>query len=242
MATQKAISGANPSTGGSQRQGLLVIGAVALAAVVLAVVVIALAGTGTVSGGINYADIPQSRGADGAYILGNPDAPVTIVEFADYGCPHCVEYHGTMQQFIQNYVATGKAKFEYRNFPTAGGDLSRFVAQLQECADNQRPGAFWESYGLLYEYSESGRYNRDVGRTLAQDLNMNYSDLLTCSTDASQVNNDINFGRTSQITGTPAVMIRYNDGPAQFISYGGQVYNRGSVPGNVLGAVVDQAQ
>jgi protein-disulfide isomerase len=242
MATQKAIPSMNQPASRSQRQGLLIIGVVAVAAVVLAVVVIALAGTGTVSADINYAELPQSRTADGGFILGNPDAPVTIVEFADYGCPHCVEYHGTMQQFIKDYVVTGKAKFEYRNFPTAGGDLTRFVAQLQECAEDQRAGAFWESYALLYRYSESGRFNRDVGRTLAQDLNMNYSELLTCSSDASQVTTDINFGRTSQITGTPAVMIRYGDGSAQFIQYNGQVYNRGSVPGSVLGAVVEQAQ
>lgn len=240
MATQKALNSA--AAPGSSRQGLLVIGVVAVAAIVLAIVVIALAGTGSVSGAINYTELPQSRGDDGAFVLGNPDAPITIIEFADYGCPHCLTYHGTMQEFIQKYVVTGKAKFEYRNFPTAGGDLTRFAAQLQECAEEQRPGAFWESYGLLYGYSEGGRYNRDVGRTLATDLNMNYSDLLTCSSDASQVTTDINFGRTSQITGTPAVMVRYNDGPAQFINYNGQVYNRGSVTIDVLGAVVEQAQ
>lgn len=240
MATEKAIPAARPA--GTQRQGLLVIGVVAAAAVVLAVVVIALAGTGTVSADINYADIPQSRGADGAFILGDPNAPVTIIEFADYGCPHCLTYHGTMQQFVKEYVVTGKAQLEYRNFPTAGGDLTRFAAQLQECADQQRPGAFWEAYSLLYEYSETGRFNRDFGRLLAQDLNMNYSDLLTCSTEATQVNTDINFGRSSQISGTPAVMVRYGDGPAQFINYNGQVYNRASVPLDVLSAIVNQAQ
>jgi protein-disulfide isomerase len=240
MATEKALPGAAPR--GSQRQGLLVIGIVAVAAVVLAVVVIALAGTGTVSGSINYGQLAQSRAADGGFVIGNPEAPITIVEFADYGCPHCLTYHATMQDFIEQYVVTGKAQFEYRNFPTAGGELSRFVAQLQECAEQERAGAFWESYSLLYQYSENGRYNRDVGRTLATDMGLNYSDLLTCSSNATQVTTDVNLGRTGGISGTPAVMVRYGDSAPQFINFNGQVYSQGSVPLNVLGAVVDQVQ
>jgi len=238
MATQKAIPSANP---GSQRQGLLVIGVVVVAAVVLAVIVILFASRGG-SAAINFADIPTSRGADGSFILGNPDAPVTIIEFADFGCPHCQAYQSTMEQFINEYVATGKAQLEYRNFPTAGGQLTVFAAQLAECADNQRPGAFWEAHNLLYGYATTGRYNDELGRTLAQDLDMSYSDLLTCSSEATQVQTDINFGRSSNISGTPAVMVRYGDGAAQFINAAGAIYDRGSVPMNVLAQVVNDAQ
>src|SRR6188474_1184283 len=54
-----------------------------------------------------YADIPFSRTEDGAPVLGNPDAPITIIEFADFACPFCQRYEPTMQEFIQEYVATG---------------------------------------------------------------------------------------------------------------------------------------
>lgn len=239
MATQKAIPRAN--TAGNPRQGLLVIAVVAVAAVVLAGAVILLSGTGETSATLDYASLPQFRGTDGAFILGDPDAPVTIIEFADFGCPHCQTYHVTTQQFIKDYVVTGQASFEYRNFPTAGGDLTRFTAQLAECADMQRPGAFWQAYDLLYDYAMTGRYNRDVGRLLAQDLNMEYSTLLTCSSEATQWQTDVNFGRSSGISGTPAVMVRYGDGPAQFINVGGRTYDQGSVPANVLAEVVVNA-
>ena len=58
-----------------------------------------------------FADIPQSRTEDGAFVLGDPDAPVTIVEFADFMCPHCQAYQTTVNRFIEQYVATGQAKF-----------------------------------------------------------------------------------------------------------------------------------
>src|SRR4051794_33993937 len=42
-----------------------------------------------------YSDIPQSRTEDGAFVLGDPDAPITIIEFLDWGCPHCQAYKPT---------------------------------------------------------------------------------------------------------------------------------------------------
>jgi protein-disulfide isomerase len=56
-----------------------------------------------------YAHIPFSHTDDGAPVLGNPDAPITIIEFADFACPYCQRYEPTMQVFIDTYVATGRA-------------------------------------------------------------------------------------------------------------------------------------
>ena len=48
----------------------------------------------------DYSGIPQTRSDDGAFVLGEADAPITIVEFADFLCPHCQTYHATMQKVI----------------------------------------------------------------------------------------------------------------------------------------------
>ncbi len=222
------------------RQGLLILGVVIIVVAVVAIVAILL--SGNQAGEADTSNIPQSRLADGGFVLGNPEAPITVIEFADFACSHCQEYHPTVTKFITDYVAPGKAKFEYRIFPTAGGQLSYYTGQLVECAENQKAGSFWKSYNLMFGYAMSGRYTQDVGRVLANDLGLNYSDLLSCSNSATQVQTDINFGTQSGITGTPATMIRYNDGAAQFISYNGRTYNQGGAPYAVLAAVVDAAQ
>jgi protein-disulfide isomerase len=191
---------------------------------------------------VDVSSIPQERTSDGGFVLGNPNAPITIIEFADFACPHCQEYHPTVTQFLQDYVATGKAKFEYRVFPTAGGQLSYYTGQLLECAENQKAGSFWKGYNLMFNYATSGRYTQDVGRLLANDEGLNYSELLTCTSNAQQVQTDVNFGTQSGVTGTPATMVRYNDGPAQFISYNGRTYNQGGAPYAVLSAITDAAQ
>jgi hypothetical protein len=82
-----------------------------------------------------------------------------------------------------------------------------------------------------------------MGRDLAQRLGISsYSDLLTCTQEANQVNVDVNFGRNAGVQGTPAVMVRYDDGEAQWITFGGTTYNRANVPYSVLAQVVENAE
>ncbi len=224
----------------ANRRNLIIVGVVILVVVVVAVVAIAL--SGNQSSDVNMNDIPQSRGADGSFILGNPNAPITIVEFADFACPHCQEYHPDVTRFLQDYVATGKAKFEYRVFPTAGGALSQYTGQLLECAEEQKAGSFWNGYNLMFSYAFGGRYNQDVGRILANDEGLNYSQLLTCAENATQVTTDISYGQQAGITGTPAVLVRYGDGPADFVNYNGRTYSSGGPPYAVLAAITDAVQ
>jgi protein-disulfide isomerase len=224
------------------RQGLLIVGIVVIAVAVVAIIAILLSGNR--SGDIDVTSLEQSRQPDGGFVLGNTKAPITLIEFADFACPHCQEYHPTITQFLGNYVVSGKAKFEYRVFPTAGGQLSQYTGELLDCAEQQKAGSFWQGYNLMFNYAFSGRYTQDVGQLLAKDEGLNYSDLLTCVQDGkgTQPTTDVTFGSNNGVTGTPAVMIRYNDGPAQFISYNGQTYNSGGVPYSVLAAVTDAAQ
>src|SRR5690606_6679828 len=104
-----------------------------------------------------YEDIPQSRTEDGAFVLGDPSAPVTIGEFADFMCPHCQDYQVTVHDFIEQFVTTGQARFEYRFYPIVHPTYSVFTAQIAECTEVQRDGAFWASHDLLYDLAADGR-------------------------------------------------------------------------------------
>ncbi|HVU11522.1 MAG TPA: thioredoxin domain-containing protein [Phototrophicaceae bacterium] len=225
----------------ANRQGIIVIAAVVILVVIIAGVAIYLSG-GNKGGDVDVASLPQARQSDGGFVLGNPNAPITLVEFADFDCPHCQEYHPTITEYLNNYVVTGKAKFEYRVFPTAGGQLTYYTGQLLECAEDQKAGNFWKGYNLMFDYAFSGRYTQDVGRLLANDEGLDYSKLLSCASTATQVQTDINLGQQLGVTGTPAVMVRYGDGTPQFITYSGQTYNSGGTPYAVLSAVTDAVQ
>lgn len=220
-----------------QRQGIIVMGVVIVAVIAVGIAIAASGQFNTAA--VNFDAIPASRGADGAFILGNPNAPITIIEFADYGCPHCQEYHPEITRFIKDYVETGLAAFEYRSFPTAGGALTVFSSQIGECIDETQPGAFWNAYKLFYDLAATARYNQEAPRIVANELGMNYTALLECAGTAEQITIDTNFAQTYGVTGTPAVMMRVGNGAPQWITYNGQTFNRGPVSYDVLAAVVN---
>jgi protein-disulfide isomerase len=188
-----------------------------------------------------FARLPQTRTADGGFVVGAASAPITIVEFADYACPHCQVYSSTMEQVIQQYVATGQAKFELRLLPTAGGQLSYYVGQLLECANHQRVGAFWQSYEPLFSLAETGQYDSNIAQRIVDAYSLNTDKLATCMTAAGQVDRDTSFAFASGVMGTPAVLVRFNDGEAQFVTLEGRQYSQGGVPFEVLAQVIDAA-
>ncbi len=84
-----------------------------------------------------FKDIPQNNTPDGAPIFGDPKAPVRVVEFLDFSCPHCLEYFPTMHSFLDTYVRTGKARVEWRYVTFVGHEYSAVAATAALCAGEQ---------------------------------------------------------------------------------------------------------
>lgn len=191
---------------------------------------------------IDYSAIPQSRTEDGGFVLGEADAPITIVEFADFMCPHCQTYHATIEQIIRAYVVTGQAKFEYRFYPVVDADLSPLTARMAECADILKPGSFWQAHDVLYELA-STRFNSLMPFTYAARVGLDYDALVTCvSEQANQVSVDVELGQAAGIAGTPSVMIRYGDGDLEDVDQSSEEPVRSSIPFETLAAVIEDAQ
>jgi protein-disulfide isomerase len=142
---------------------------------------------------------------------------------------------------IQQYVANGQAKFELRILPTAGGQTTHYVAQLQECINHQQVGLFWQTYDVLYGYAENGQYFGDVAQQLSDTYHLDYDKLIRCAGVAKQVDADTNFAIYSGVTGTPAVMMRVGDGAPQFITLEGRTYNAGGPPLVPLAQAIEAA-
>ena len=114
--------------------------------------------------------IPHERLADGGYVLGFPAAPITIVVFSDYACPYCLVYEQeVIAQVVGIFVATGRARLEYRFFPTVdfrtGGYLSKLAACVGELAEER----FWAGHAFLYARAgrappERRQYRAAAGR------------------------------------------------------------------------------
>jgi protein-disulfide isomerase len=204
--------------------------AIIVAVAVIAVLVIVLLSSNSGVTVQQYDTIPQSRLPDGGFVIGNPDAPVTLVEFADYSCPACQNYLPVMDRFFEEFVKTGKAKFEYRVLPTHGGMMTQFNGTIATCLENQKPGAFWAAKDLLFQSAMRGVYDENTARQTATQLGLDYNTALACAATEDQVNTDVSLAQSLGANATPSVRVRYGDSAPQVITYNGQSYASGGAP------------
>jgi len=207
----------------SDKQTMLIIGGVVAAAIIVAAVFIIMSSQSSISTvSVDYSEIPQARQADGGFVLGNPDAPITIVAFEDFLCPHCQRYKSTVDQFIEQYVVTGMARFEYRFLPSVDAIYSPQSAQLAECAEIIQPGSFWQAHDVIFDIASSVRFNNSSARDFADRMDISYAEILECLPEADQYLSDTRLADQLGVTGTPTVFVQYGDSRPQFSQFGQQ--------------------
>ncbi len=153
--------------------------------------------------------------ADDDAVLGNPDAPVTIVEFSDFQCPFCRKFwKETLPQIKQEYLATGKAKFIYRDFPLAQIHPGAMPgAWGAECARAQNK--FWEMHDAIFEEQEKQGagtipFTAEDIKRWAMQIGLNTSQFNQCldaGTYKQEVEKDTADGTAAGVSGTPATFI-----------------------------------
>ena len=138
--------------------------------------------------------------------IGPADAPVTIVEFSDFNCPHCQAWHRDVSQEL--FAAyPDQIRFVYKDFPVVGGGRAGFLgAQAAHCAEEQ--GAYWEYHNALF----SGAYPLDsegVNR-ITEDLGLELEPFKECMVEAryaEEVRDDFNYGVSLGVSSTPTFFI-----------------------------------
>lgn len=158
------------------RLGLLA----ALAAIIVLLVVL-LAGGSSGDGGGDRKPAATKSGLKGipqsGIALGAPDAPVTMVEFADLQCPFCAEYHrNVFPTLLKRYVRTGKLRLELRLLRFLGPDSDR-LARAAAAASTQ--DKMWQFVGLAYDRqgAENSGYATDAFiNSLAADAGLAQAD------------------------------------------------------------------
>ena len=117
------------------------------------------------------------------HILGNPKAPIMIVEFSDTECPYCKTFHATMHQVIDTYGKTGKVAWVYRHFPIDNiHSKARKEAEATECAAELGGNdGFWKYLDNLYKITPS---NNELDLSLlpkiAEDSGLDKEKFVTC--------------------------------------------------------------
>ncbi|MFH1276388.1 MAG: thioredoxin domain-containing protein [Candidatus Woesearchaeota archaeon] len=140
-------------------------------------------------------------------VEGNPNAPVTIVEFSDYECPFCGRFYSqTYGQLKAKYIDTGKVKLVFRDFPLSFHAQAQKAAEAAECAGEQ--DKYYEMHDLLFEKGVSGGVN--AFKSYAAELGLDTTAFNTCLDSgqmASEIRKDFSDGSRAGVKGTPAFFI-----------------------------------
>lgn len=145
--------------------------------------------------------------------LGDPNAPVTFVEYADYQCPYCKQF--TMQtapKLIEDFVKTGKVKYVFRPMPIVSplpldnkGNESVRAAEAAMCAMDQ--GKFWDFHQLLFQ-KQNGENIGIFSDATESGLDVtSFSSCLSSQTHLKTVLDSRAQGVKDGVTGTPSFSI-----------------------------------
>ena len=140
-------------------------------------------------------------------ILGEEDAPVTIVEFSDLECPFCKRFHDeTFPQIKKEYIDTGKAKIVFRHFPLGMHPNAPKAAEAVSCARDQ--GKEWAMIDAIFVNQQT--LDVPALKEKATQLGMNASSFASCLDSGKkkgEVDTDTSEGSAAGVSGTPTFFV-----------------------------------
>ena len=151
---------------------------------------------------------------NGSPIIGEPNAPITILEWGDYQCTFCYKFHqNTLNILKENFIDSGKVNLVFKDFPLNGPD-SLLAAEAAYCAEDQ--GKYWQYHDELYENwggEKTGWITRDSLDRFANSVNLDlikFNECLNNHKYQDRVKTLHEFGKELGIDATPSFLI-FND-------------------------------
>ncbi len=228
------------------RQGLLITISMTLLVILLALAVevaVHMPPWLPTENGDRYNGLTRRMSNDNTPLLGDPEAAITVVEFADFACASCVEYQAVIQDFIQRYVRTGKARLEFRILAGLDPAGSALAARAALCAGEQN--AFWEIkdelMGLQRAYGRTA-FTEDRIRAAAARLQLDPDQWAACVSDEDRyqeaLQSNVDLALSLNVNRLPAILIRQGSGHPMWLEVNDQRIT-GGVPLGVLSTFID---
>jgi protein-disulfide isomerase len=153
-------------------------------------------------------------------VLGNKDAPVTIVEFSDYECPFCKRhYDQTHAQLLKNYIDTGKVKLVFRDLPLSFHDpMATTEAIAANCAREQGgDAAYYKLHDTMFEKTTSNGtgLTKDQLNQFAAAQGLNEANFKACVDSEKfkdEVAKDLADAGAAGASGTPSFVVGKSNG------------------------------
>lgn len=148
-------------------------------------------------------------------VLGNDDAPVTVVEYASWTCPACLQFHTDVIPMLKSeYVETGKVKFVFREFPTPPANISVAGFALARCAgENNYYNAIDDLFAAQSNILNLARSGGDIEgamRSLASSYGIEgdgFNECLSNKDVTYAIGEAVMKGESQGVNSTPTVFV-----------------------------------
>jgi len=151
---------------------------------------------------------------NGSPIMGDSNAPITVLEWGDYQCTFCYRFHeNTLDIINDDFIKTGKVRLVFKDFPLNGPD-SLLAAEASYCAEDQEK--YWKYHDELYKNwggERTGWITRESLDRFAVTVGLNLVEFNTCLDEHKYKNRVITlheFGKEIGIDATPSFLV-FND-------------------------------
>ena len=155
------------------------------------------------------------------HIFGDPNASVTLIEYSDFECPYCKQFHPSLAQLMTEYQ--GKVRWVYRHYPLSFHQNAEKEAEAAECiAEQGGDKAFWDYASKIFDRTTSNGtgFALDKLPDLAQEVGVNkakFQDCLNSGKYSSVVAQDEQTGVTAGVQGTPGTIVMNSSGKVQLV-------------------------
>lgn len=154
----------------------------------------------------------ENVSADDDAVLGDPNAPITMIEFSDYQCPYCQRFYSTiLPEIKKNYIDTGKVKFVYRDFPISSHVNAMPAALAAECAGEQND--YWGLHDKIFDNFASWVSLPDVApvfKQYANEIGLDTKAFDSCFDKQKlqdEINGDLQDALKYGVTATPTFFV-----------------------------------
>jgi len=168
--------------------------------------------------------------------LGDPNAPITVVEFSDFQCPYCKRFHDeVLPSLKKEYIDKGLVRFVHKDLPLPFHKYAREAAITARCSTDQ--AQYWKAYQALFQNQECFGC-KGIG-AIANHAGITPKTLEGCKKAGSAhkaVNSNISESQLQGIRATPSFVI----GPSQGSEHTGQLVE-GAMPWPQFKKMIDDA-
>lgn len=183
---------------------------------------------------------PQTISIGDSPVMGDAEAPVTLIAYSDYQCPFCARNHRDVFPVLeQDYIKTGKVKYVMREYPLTSIHKDAMNASLAAlCAGDQ--GKYWDMLPVLFDNAKQlGIDNlKSFAATVGLDT-ATFNECLDSKKHEKSVQEDLASGAKLGVSGTPAFVIGRTD-PKDSSQVNLTVFIRGARPVDQFKGSIDE--